>query len=148
MHCFSKIVCFAALIILPGLAIAKYSDLNSPTYVNSNNREWDDTSTKQHADSWITAESKSEKRPHKGKGSKGKPWKELTPRQREKIEKRHKQYEALPASEKEKVKRARQKYRDLPPKRRRELREQWEKMSPEERRKKSKKNRDKKLSRG
>jgi hypothetical protein len=138
MHCFNKIVCGAALMILPGLAIAKYSDLNSPTYVNSNNREWHDVPTKQHADSWITAEGKAGQKPHEGKGSKGKKaWKELTPRQRKRIEQRHKQYEALPASEKEKVKKARQQYRDLPPERRQELREKWEKMSPEERRKKS-----------
>ncbi|MBV1932667.1 MAG: DUF3106 domain-containing protein [Porticoccaceae bacterium] len=104
--------------------------------------------TKKPADSWITAEGKPGQKPHEGKGSKGKAWKELTPKQRKKIEQRHKQYEALPASEKEKVKKARQQYRDLPPKRRRELREKWEKMSPEERRKKSKKIRDKKPGKG
>ncbi len=147
MHHFNKIACCIVLIMSSSLATAKYSDPDLvQSYGGSKNWTWHSRPTNTYSDGWITAEAGPGQRRSEDEDSKHKGWKELTPQQRKRIEKRQKQYEALPASEKEKVKKARQKYRELPPERRRELREKWEKMSPEERRKKSKGIRDKKRS--
>lgn len=154
MHRLNKIACCAILMISPGLAIAKYNDLNSQAdlkpqvYVASHSRESPyPPMYKNHPDSWVTAEGKSTRERHADMDSKGNPWKELTPEQRRKIEERRKRFEALPTSEKERIKKARQVYRALPPERRRELRDEWKKMNAEERRNRSKKSRDKKSNR-
>ncbi len=67
-------------------------------------------------------------------GKKSKRWENLTPEQRAKLDKRRKQFESLPPEEKEKIRKAREHYRDLPSDQRKELREKWRSMTPEERR--------------
>lgn len=70
----------------------------------------------------------------KREGKKGKRWENLTPEQRAKLDKRRKQFESLPPEEKEKIRKAREHYRDLPSDQRKQLREKWRSMTPEERR--------------
>ena len=137
MHDVNKILCIATLLVVvaPGLALAKSTrppitaDYNSSASIQfEQNQAW--------TRNWTLAQHQPDQRGNKNKDFRGKRWEDLTPQQRKKIQKRHQRYDALPRAEKERIKRARQHFRELPPERRQQLRKQWEKMSPEERRKK------------
>lgn len=144
MHSVNKILCIATLLVgvTPCLVLAKSS--HSPITADYNSSA--SIQLKQDLPwqrSWILAQHLPEQGGNKNKDFREKRWEDLTPKQRKKIQKRHQRYDALPQAEKERIKRARQHFRELPPERRQQLRKQWEKMSPEERRKKRQKKKGK-----
>jgi hypothetical protein len=70
--------------------------------------------------------------------------KDMTPEQRERLKERRKRFESLPPEEKQRLKEARKKFKQLPPEERKRLKQKWRDLSPEERDKAIKKQRQKK----
>jgi hypothetical protein len=70
--------------------------------------------------------------------------KDITPEQRERLKERRKRFESLPPEEKLRLKEARKKFKQLPPEERKRLKQKWRDLSPEERDKAIKKQRQKK----
>ena len=62
----------------------------------------------------------------------------LTPQERERIQKRREKFKSLPPEEQQRIRKARDKYKKMPPEERKRLKEKWRKMTPEERRKHTK----------
>ncbi len=71
-------------------------------------------------------------------------YEELTPEQREKLQKRREHFKSLPPEERERIQKARDKFHSMPAEERQKLKDKWRLMTPEERKraKKYKKNKD------
>lgn len=68
-------------------------------------------------------------------------WKKMTPEQREQARERYEHFKQLPVDEQERIRERYEHFNQLPPEQRKALREQWNKMSPEERKAFNKKQR-------
>jgi uncharacterized protein DUF3106 len=141
---FIKMLCLVTLLIViaPNVALAKSDRYNLATDFQSSSAERY-VQNNQRVNKWVLAQHQSEQGAKKHKNLKGKHWEDLTPGQRKKIQNRHRRYEELTPVERDRIRKARQHFRELPPERRKELREKWKKMSPEERRKKQAKTKKK-----
>lgn len=60
-------------------------------------------------------------------------WRKMTPEQREQARERYEHFKQLPADEQARIRERYEHFNQLPPEQRKALREQWNKMSPEER---------------